>query len=124
MLHTSMGGGSGSPIRIGAKLDNGSVLSAVLVVVNCQDGPRESATFGVTYTGEVSTPPNAPPCIRQSKADYSQFQFGDPLYAGFEGLAKDKTHQTLDDKAIEAFANKLGLPVPSTSRCTIWRQMP
>jgi hypothetical protein len=123
-LHTSVGGGSGSPIVLGAKLDDGSVLSAVLVVVNCQDGPREGVTLGVTYTGEVSMPPNAPPCIRQSKAVYSQFQFGDPLYAVFEGLAKDKLHQTLDDQAITNFASTLGIPGPAMSRCSVWRQMP
>jgi hypothetical protein len=124
MLHTSVGGGSGSPILLGAKLDDGSTLSAVLVVVNCQDGPREGVTLGVTYTGEVSMPPNAPPCLRQSKAVYSQFQFGDPLYAVFEGLAKEKLHQTLDDEAIKNFSSSLGLAVPAMSRCSIWRQMP
>lgn len=124
MLHTSLGGGSGSPILVGARLDDGSVLSAVLVFVNCQDGPREGVTFGVTYTGEVATPPTAPPCIRQSKAAFSQFRFGNPIYAGFEGLAKDKVHQALDDEAIKAFAGRLGLAVPAISRCSIWRQMP
>jgi hypothetical protein len=124
MLHTSVGGGSGSPIRVGAKLDDGSVLSAVLVAVNCQDGPREGITLGVTYTGEVSTPPNAPPCIRQSKTDYSQFQFGNPIYAGFEGLAKGQMDQTLDDEAIKSFASTLGLAAPAMSRCSLWRRMP
>ena len=124
MLHTSVGGGSGSPIILGAKLDDGSVLSAVLVVANCQDGPREGITLGVTYTGEVSTPPNAPPCLRQSKAVFSQFQFGNPIYAGFEGLAKEKMHQTLDDEAIKNFASTLGIAAPAMSRCSIWRQMP
>jgi hypothetical protein len=124
MLHTSVGGGSGSPILLGAKLDDGSVLSAVLVVVNCQDGPREGVTLGVTYTGEVSMPPNAPPCLRQSKAVFSQFQFGNPLNAVFEGLAKEKLHQTLDDEAIKNFSSALGLTAPTMSRCSIWRQMP
>ena len=73
---------------LGVKLDTGSVLSAVIVVFNCQDGPREGVTFGVNYTGQVSMPPTAPPCISQSKADYSQFQFGDPAYAGFTDLAE------------------------------------
>ncbi len=124
MLHTSVGGGSGSPIVLGVALDAGSVLSAVLVLVNCQDGPREGVTFGVTYTGEASIPPSGPPCVRQSKAVYSQFQFGNPIYAGFEGIAKDKMHQTLDEQAITNFAATLGLAVPSTPRCSVWRQMP
>jgi hypothetical protein len=124
MLHTSVGGGSGSPILLGAKLDDGSVLSAVLVVVNCQDGPREGVTFGVTYTGQVSQPTSGPPCISQSKAVYSQFQFGNPLYAGFEGLAKDKLHRTLDDEAMVAFTTRLGIAQGSTSRCSFWRDMP
>jgi hypothetical protein len=124
MLHTSVGGGSGSPIVLGVALDAGSVLSAVLVLVNCQDGPREGVTLGVTYTGEASIPPSGPPCIRQSKAVYSQFQFGNPIYAGFEGIAKDKMHQTLDEQAITNFAATLGLAVPSTPRCSVWRQMP
>jgi hypothetical protein len=124
MLHTSVGGGSGSPIIVGAKLDDGSILSAVLVVVNCQDGPREGVTLGVTYTGQVSTPSSGPPCISQSKAVFSQFQFGDPLYAGFENLAKDQMHQTLDDAAIGSFASTLGLGAPARSRCGSWREMP
>jgi hypothetical protein len=124
MLHTSVGGGSGNPILLGAKLDDGSVLSFVLVVFNCQDGPRESITLGVTYTGEVATPPNAPPCIRQSKAVYSQFWFGDPTLTPFKSLAEDKIFQTLDDEALKNFASGLGLPSPATSRCSIWRQMP
>src|SRR5450631_4474595 len=124
MLHTSVGGGSGSPFVLGAKFDDGSMLSAVLVVVNCSDGPREGVTFGVTYTGQVSMPETGPPCINQSKADYSQFQFGDPLYAAFEGLAKDQLHQTLDDQALKSFASTLGLPAPAMSRCSFWRQMP
>jgi len=124
MLHTSLGGGSGSPILLGVKLDDGSVLSAVLVIANCQDGPREGVTLGVTYTGEVSTPPMGPPCLRQSKVVFSQFQFGNPIYAGFEGLAKDKMHQTLDDEAIKTFASTLSLAAPAVSRCSIWRPMP
>jgi hypothetical protein len=124
MLHTSHTGGSGSPFVLGAKFDDGSMLSAVLVVVNCSDGPREGVTFGVTYTGQVSMPETGPPCINQSKADYSQFQFGDPLYAAFEGLAKDQLHQTLDDQALKSFASTLGLPAPAMSRCSFWRQMP
>ncbi len=123
-LHTSVGGGSGSPFVLGAKLDTGSMLSAVLVVINCQDGPREGVTFGVNYTGQVSMPPTAPPCISQSKAVYSQFQFGDPLYAVFEDLAKDKLHRTLDDQAITNLASKLGVTAPATSRCSFWREMP
>ena len=124
MLHTNFSGGSGNPFILGAKLDDGSVLSAVLVVINCQDGPREGVTFGVTYTGEVSMPPSAPPCVRQSKAVYSQFQFGDPAFAVFEGLAKGQLHQTFDDQALASFASKLGLTAPATSRCGVWRQMP
>ena len=124
MVHGSIGGGSGKPILLGAKLDDGSVLSAVLVLFNCQDGPREGVTFGVTYTGQVSMPPTAPPCISQSKAVYSQFQFGDPLYAGFEGLAKDKMHQTLDDQAITNWTSGLGIAAPAMSRCSLWREMP
>lgn len=126
LLHTSITGGSGSPIILGAKLDDGSVFSAVLVIVNCQDGPRESITFGVTYTGQVrvSETPGQPPCISQSKAVYSQFQFGNPVYAGFEGLAKGKLHETLDERAIMAFADSLGLPSVTTPRCGNWREMP
>ena len=124
MLHTSVGGGSGSPIQIIAKLDDGSVFSAVLVFVNCQDGPREGVTFGVTYTGEVTTPPTGPSCIRQSKAVFSQFVFGNPLMAPFEGLAKEKLHQALDDEALKEFTKKLSLQASATSRCSIWRQMP
>lgn len=126
MLHTSVSGGSGAPILLGAKLDDGSVFSAVVVVVNCQDGPREGVTFGVTYTGQVRISETAgqSPCISQSKAVYSQFQFGNPGYAGFEGLAKDKLHQTLDERAIMAFAERLGLPSPTPPRCDNWRVMP
>jgi hypothetical protein len=126
MLHTSVNGGSGKPILLGAKLDDGSVLSAVLVVFNCQDGPREGVTFGVSYTGQVRIPSNAnaPPCISQSKAVYSQFQFGNPLYAVFEGLAKDKLHQTFDEQAINNFANTFGLAMPPMPRCSSWREMP
>jgi len=124
MLHTSHTGGSGSPFMLGAKFDDESTLSAVLVVINCSDGPREGVTFGVTYTGQVSTPETGPACINQSKADYSEFKFGDPLYAIFEGLAKDQLHQTLDDQALAGFDTALGLPVPATSRCSFWRQMP
>jgi hypothetical protein len=123
MLHTSLGGGSGSPFVLGAKLDDESKLSAVLVVINCQDGPREGVTLGVTYTGQVSMPSNAPPCISRSKAVFSQFQFGNPGYAGFERLAKDKIHQTLDDQAITNFASGLGLPAPAMSRCSFWQEM-
>ena len=75
-------------------------------MVNCQDGPREGVTFGVTYTGQVSIPTSGPPCISQSKAVYSQFQFGDPVYAGFEGLAKNQMHQTLDDRSISAIRQR------------------
>ena len=124
MLHTSVTGGSGKRFVLGAKLDDGSVLSAVLVVINCQDGPREGVTFGVTYSGEVSTPPTGPPCIIASKAVYSQFQFGNPLNACLEGVAKEKMHQTLDDEAIKAFATTLGMATPAMSRCSIWRPMP
>jgi hypothetical protein len=123
-VHFSLTGGSGSPFVIGIKFDEGSVFSAVLVIVNCQDGPHEGVTFGVTYTGQVSMPTTGPPCISQSKAVYSQFLFGDPLYAVFEGLAKDQMHQTLDDQAIGNFASSLSLPAPATSRCSFWRQMP
>ena len=93
-------------------------------MVNCQDGPREGVTFGVTYTGQVSIPTSGPPCISQSKAVYSQFQFGDPVYAGFEGLAKNQMHQTLDDRSIQQFASGLGLAQPTMSRCSLWRVMP
>lgn len=124
MLHTTVTGGSGSPFVIGATLDDGSVLSFVLVVFNCQDGPRESITLGVTYSGQVAMSPTAPPCISQSKADYSQFQFGDPHFSTFESYAKDQMHRTLDDESIKRFAQRLGLTVPATSRCSFWRQMP
>lgn len=124
MLHTSIGGGSGKPIILGAKLDTGSVFSAVLVVTNCQDGPREAVTFGVTYTGQLATPDNGPPCIARSKAVYSQFQFGDPFFGVFEGLARDKMHQALDDQAITSFTSALGLTAPATPRCALWREMP
>lgn len=76
------------------------------------------------YTSEVVVPPTTPPCIRQSKAVYSQFQFGDPIYAAFEGLAKDKMHQTFDNQAVKAFADNLGLAQPTTARCGSWREMP
>lgn len=120
-IHLSLGGGgTAGPLIVGAKLDDGSNLSAVLVVVNCSDGPREGVTFGVTYTGQVSTPPTGPACISQSKAVYSQFQFGDPLYAGFEGMAKDQFHQVLDQQAINAFSTT----APAVPRCSFWREMP
>jgi hypothetical protein len=126
MLHTSVGGGSGSPILFGAKLDDGSVFSAVLVtqLALCQDGPREGATLGVTYTGQLSTPSTGPPCISQSKAVYSQFVFGDSHFAIFEALAKDKLFQALDDQVITSFAKAGNIPVPAMSRCSLWHVMP
>jgi hypothetical protein len=124
MMHTSHTGGSGSPFVVGVKFDDGSMLSAVLVIANCSDGPREGVTFGVTYTGQVSIPETGPVCINQSKAIYSQFQFGDPLYAGFEGMAKDQFHQTLDDQALKAFVTSVGLTAATPSRCSFWRTMP
>jgi len=120
MLHCSVSGGSGSAIALGASLDDRSELSAVLVVANCQDGPRE----GVTYTGRASTPAFGPPCISQSKNVYSQFRFGNPLYAGFEGLAKGKLHETLDEQALSAFVDQVGLAKPATPSCSFWRQLP
>ncbi len=120
MLHSSVSGGSGSAITLGASLDEGSVLSAVLAVANCQGGPRE----GVTYSGQASTPAFGPPCISQSKTVYSQFRFGNPLYAGFEGLAKGKLHETLDEQALSAFVDQVGLAKPATPRCSFWRQFP
>ena len=123
-VHTGFSGGSGQPFILGAKFDDGSVISAVFVVVNCQDGPREGITFGVTYTGQVSTPETGSPCISQSKAVYSQFQFGNPLYAGLEGVAKDQMHQALDDRALASFAAQFGLATPAMSRCGGWREMP
>lgn len=124
MLHTSFTGGSGEPFILGAKLDDGSVFSAVLVVINCQDGPREAITFGVTYTGQVRVPETGPVCISQSKAVYSQFQFGNPGYAGLEGLAKGKMHETLDERSLTAFAARLGLVASTPARCSPWREMP
>jgi hypothetical protein len=126
MLHTSVGGGSGKPFLLGVKLDNGSVLSAVLVtqLALCQDGPREGVTLGVTYTGQVSIPPTGPPCISTSKAVYPQFDFGDPHFDIFKDLAQDTMHQTLDDQAITSFASAFGLAAPAMSRCSFWHEMP
>lgn len=126
MLHTSVSGsGNNDPILLRARLDDGSMFSAVFVVFNCQDGPREGVTFGVTYTGQVSQRPTDPaPCISQSKVFYSQFQFGNPVNAVFEDLAKGEMHKQLDQSAINGFADSLGLARPTMPRCSFWRQMP
>ena len=133
-VHWGIGGGgaSGPPV-IGLKLDDQSKLSAVVVVVNCQDGPREGITFGVTYTGLVATPPTASPCISKSKVVFSQFQFTgqlgvvdtllDPRGVA-QILVKDKLHQTFDDQAIMHFTSSFGITPPAVSRCNLWRELP
>ncbi len=124
VLHTELGGGSGKPLVVNAKLDNGSVFSAVLVIFNCQDGPREAITFGLTYSALLATPGTGPACIGKSKVVYSQFDFGDPHFAVFQGLAQDQLHRELDERALDAFASQLGLARASAARCELWKPMP
>ena len=90
-LHASVVGGSGSPIVLGAKLDDGSVLSAVLVVFNCQDGPREAVTFGVNYTGQVSIPTTAPPLHFAVQGPLFAVSVRKPALCGFRGPRKGQT---------------------------------
>jgi len=125
MMHTSFDLATDrKPALIRVTLDEGTVLSAVLVVFNCQDGPREGVTLGVVYTGQVAQRDQQPPCISQSKAVYSQFVFGDPAFAPFEGFAKEQLHKTFDEEAINTYTSQLGLPRPVSPRCDIWRTMP
>lgn len=107
---------------------NGSRLQGSLISPDpgclINDGTDIDFTFGAVYTGDegVETAGGSMrPCIRQSKMDYSSFNFD--LVGNFihEGNMKARLHETIDSEIVKALYPSLG---SNGGRCQLWREMP
>ena len=107
---------------------NGSRVQGSLITPDpgcvISDGTDIDFTFGAVYTGDegVETVGGVSrPCIRQSKVDYSSFNFD--LVGNFvhEGNMKARFHSTIDGTIVGRLYPSLA---SSTGRCQNWRVMP
>jgi hypothetical protein len=109
---------------------NGSRFQGSLVTPDpgcwISDGTDADFTFGVVYTGDqgVETADGSmSPCIVQSKAVYSSFNFDLGLMAPHEGFVKARLHELFDREVINQIYVSPGSP-PLKGRCERWREMP
>jgi hypothetical protein len=126
-ISTAPGGAN----RFVVQLMNGSRVQGTLIhwdpPCNLQDGTDIDFTFGVVYTADqgVDTDDQGvmTPCIKQSKMEWSSFNFDLAGNVVHEGLFKELMHQTFDKEII----NQIYASTSSSAmggRCSNWRVMP
>jgi hypothetical protein len=118
----------GGANRFVVQLMNGSRVQGTLIhndpPCNIQDGTDIDFTFGVVYTADQGVDTDGTtPCIKQSKMEWSSFNFD--LVGNFvhEGYMKDQMHQTFDKSIINQIYASSSTPALA-GRCSNWRVMP
>ena len=105
---------------------NGSRFQGSLITPDpgcwIKDGTDIDFTFGAVYTGdqgeETAADGSTRVCIRQSKVDYSSFNFDLVGNAVHEGNMKARLHAAIDSTILTK------LYPSSVGRCQNWREMP